>query len=206
VKKRWLWITAISLILLISFSRLYLGVHFPHDVIGGWLIGLLVLFLFIKYEKSVSNWLQSRSTSNQIGIGFAISIIFIIIGLVVNTIIAPISDPESWAHLSTEARSLTYYFTLGGAFFGAFAGYILMKSGARFQTGGTWFIKVGRYLVGIIGVLIAMYGLDFLFAMIAVDESLIGYLLRYVRYGTTTFWAMFGAPWVFLKLNLAQEK
>jgi hypothetical protein len=165
-----------------------------------------MLFLFMKYEKAASNWLQSRSTGNQVGIGFAISILFIIVGLVVNTIIATISDPDSWAHLSTEARSLTSYFTLAGAFFGSLAGYILMKSGAQFRNEGTWLQKAGRYLVGIVGVLIAMYGLDFLFAMVATDESLLGYLLRYVRYGSTTFWAMFGAPWVFLKLNLAQKK
>jgi membrane-associated phospholipid phosphatase len=206
VKRRWLWITAIAVILLISFSRMYLGVHFPHDIVGGWTIGLVVLFLFIKYEKGVSNWLNSRTSNYQIGFGFAISIVFIITGLVVKVIIAPTNDPDGWAHLSTEARSLTSYFTLAGAFFGAVAGYVLMKSAAQFQTEGSWPLKLGRYLIGIIGVFIAMYGLDALFGLIAADETVLGYILRYIRYGTTTFWAMFGAPWVFLKLNLSKQK
>jgi len=205
LKKRWLWITATAIILLISFSRLYLGVHFPHDVIGGWVVGFLVLFLFIRYEKAFSNWMKSHSMNNQIGIGFAISIIFIIVGLVVNTVTASTDDPETWAHFSTEARSLTHYFTLAGSFFGTIAGYILMKSRAHFQTKGAWTQKLGRYLVGIVGVLIAMYGLDIVFTLIASDETLMGYLLRYIRYGTTTFWAMFGAPWAFLKLRLANR-
>ena len=29
----------------ISFSRLYLGVHFPTDVLGGWLLALTWVFL-----------------------------------------------------------------------------------------------------------------------------------------------------------------
>lgn len=205
VRKRWLWITSIAIILLISFSRLYLGVHFPHDLVGGWLIGLIVLFLFIKYEKRVSTWLQTQSQASQISMGFAISISFIIIGLIVRSIIAGTPDPESWAHYAVEARSLTSYFTLAGALFGAVAGYILMKSRVKFQIEGSWAQKLGRYLVGIVGVLIAMYGLDILFSLFASDESILGYILRYIRYGTTTFWVMFGAPWVFLKLKLASN-
>lgn len=203
VGKRWLWITSIVIILLISFSRLYLGVHFPHDVVGGWLVGLFVLFSFIKYEKRASNWLQAQSQAYQIGIGFVVSISFIIIGLIVRLIISGTPDPVSWAHYATEARSLTSYFTLAGAFFGAVSGYVLMKSKAQFQIDGSWVQKLGRYLIGIVGVLIAMYGLDIIFGFITSDESILGYLLRYIRYGTTTFWVMFGAPWVFLRLKLA---
>lgn len=205
MKKRWLWIVAAAVIVLISFSRLYLGVHFPHDLLGGWAIGLIVLVLFIKYEKRAANWLNSRSNNYQIGFGFAVSMVFIAIGLIVSLITASTSDPESWSHLSTEARSLTFYFTLAGAFFGGAAGYVMMNSTARFQTNGPWIQKLSRYLIGIVGVLIAMYGLDILFAMIAADETVLGYILRYVRYSATTFWAMFGAPWLFLKLNLTKE-
>ena len=66
-------------------------------------------------------------------------------------------------------------------------------------------MKLGRYLVGIVGVFIAMYGLDELFSLIAVDESVLGYILRYIRYGTVAFWGLFGAPWLFLKLKLASR-
>jgi membrane-associated phospholipid phosphatase len=205
VRNRWMWIISIAIILIISFSRLYLGVHFPHDLIAGWLIVLIVLMLFIKFEKQVCTYLKAQSQTYQISFGFLISILFIIVGIIVSFIITGTSDPESWAHSAYEARSLTHYFTLAGTLFGTMAGYVMMKSRARFQVKGSWTMKLGRYLVGIVGVLIAMYGLDFLFSLIASDESILGYILRYIRYGTATFWALFGAPWLFLKLRLARK-
>jgi undecaprenyl-diphosphatase len=46
-KSRWRWVVALSYLLFISFSRLYLGVHFLSDIVVGWLIGFLFWLLFI---------------------------------------------------------------------------------------------------------------------------------------------------------------
>ena len=48
-RKRLLTIMCIALIILIPFSRLYLGRHFLADIIGGYFIGLIFLAIFCKY-------------------------------------------------------------------------------------------------------------------------------------------------------------
>lgn len=46
LKQRWATWLAATMIALISFSRIYLGVHWPIDIIGGLTIGLVLLYLY----------------------------------------------------------------------------------------------------------------------------------------------------------------
>ena len=204
LKKDWLWALGIVVVAMIGLSRMYLAVHFPTDVLGGWLIGLGVIVIFAVGERWAAPRLEKLSAGGQIGLGFSISLMMILIGWIINLLIAPFPDPPEWAQFALKARGVTQYITLAGSLFGTVAGYVLMRAHACFQIRGSGWQRAARYLLGIAGVLVIYLGLDTLFGLLAADETAIGLVLRYLRYGAVTFWATFVAPWVFLKLKLAE--
>lgn len=206
VKQNWArWLIGI-VVFFIAFSRLYLGVHFPQDTLFGWLIGFTMLWAFVKWEKPVRHWLDGMSLGTQIGLGFLCSLLMVVTGFIIRSLIAGTPDPAEWSGFSAEARNINGFITLGGAVFGTYTGYALMRKYASFSAKGTRGLRVARYLVGILGLLVLYFGLDLAFAALAPDDSILGYLLRYIRYGLATFWATFLAPWVFLKTKLANAE
>ena len=57
-RRKLLWVLAFVLPLLVGFSRVVVGAHYPTDVFCGWILGLLVVLLIPWLRKTIKNrWL-----------------------------------------------------------------------------------------------------------------------------------------------------
>ncbi len=207
-KRTWGWVIAILLIFLIGFSRLYLGSHFPHDVILGWLVGTIILWTFVRLWETIGVWIQNKALNYQIFIAFVASLAFVVLGLGTVALRNDYQVPDAWINntllLGTDAPApvdIHGTFTSAGTFFGLAVGAAWINSLGGYQAKGPIQKRALRYVVGLIGILIFWMGLG---AVLPDGDGFIFYTLRFIRYTLVGWWVAGGAPWVFIRTRLAE--
>ena len=123
--KAWVWILAVLLVALIGLSRLYLGVHFPHDVLVGWTLGFLTLWAFVKFWDPVARRVKKMAFWNQVGLAFTVSLGMILIGALIVFLSRNWIMPSEWIANATrnggaapDPMSLSGLIAAAGTLFG----------------------------------------------------------------------------------------
>lgn len=212
VKKRWVWVLSLALIFLIGISRLYLAVHFPQDVILGWIIGFALVWAFLRLENPVIDWLEKRSLSMRILSVLVVSLVVLFLGVLVKAMLTDWQIPTTWVENARlafpleeliEPLDFSSLLTSMGAFFGFAAGAIWLSARGGFNARGSWVKRALRFLIGFVGVAILYLGLG---AVIPDQENFVGYFLHYIEFALIGLWISAIAPLVFLRLKLAEPK
>ncbi|RMF27969.1 MAG: phosphatase PAP2 family protein [Chloroflexi bacterium] len=140
VRRRWFGLLAGLLLVLIGLSRLYLGVHFPHDVLVGWLIGGVVLALAWRLGPALEGWLAARSWGVQMALALLLPLGMLAV------------------HAGSKEALTAIGFLLGMG-----SGVVIERRWVRFQVGGEVGRRALRYALGIVTLLALLAGLKLLF-------------------------------------------
>jgi membrane-associated phospholipid phosphatase len=184
-RRRLGWVVAVILMLGIGLSRIVLGVHFPEDVIGGWLIGVVVLAVFALLAPVVGRWVVRQKTPVQVALAVCVPLLLILL------------HPTDRAGLYPAEDAVKTM----GALIGMGLGVLMDRAWLRFRVDGAWWQRALRLLLGLVIVVIFYAG-----PKLIIPDGLSHGLetaVRLVRYTLLGWVVAFGCPWLFVRLRLA---
>lgn len=129
VRKRWMFVIGSVAILLVGCSRLYLGVHWPIDVIGGIVIGIAWVF--------ISNYIFDYAEATQKTWILMIIVVPMLIGMIF-------------------FREKTYY-TIAGTVCAFFVGYMVESKYVQYDVRATKLKQLLKLVFGL-GILVILKG------------------------------------------------
>lgn len=209
LKRTWVTIASLFLITCIGISRIYLGVHFPHDVLAGWALGAVLLFVASFFWERVAAWAQRQSLWVQAGAAFVLSLLILLPGYLAYQNLANWVLPDAWianvqlakVQKTLEPVSLGNIITSAAILFGLLTGTSWLHKQGAYNTRGSLRDHVLRYVIGVAGVLVLWLGLRH---FLPDGDAPVFYLLRYLHFASIGFWLTAGAPYTFVRLRLAQ--
>ncbi len=168
LKKRSASIIFTALIALIGAARIILGVHYPTDVLLGWLIAAISVI--------VAQWLVAKAGSY-----LRVMLILALVGL------------PGWFFCTSDDFFVGY-----GAVIGIFLGFHVEEKYVNFENTTNVVRLILRTIVGIIVTLGVLEGIKLIFPDALMDTpGLAAYLIRTFRYGAGTFVGMGVYPMLF---------
>ena len=179
LKKHWVTILTIFTILLVGFSRMFLGAHYPSDVIVGTILGVLIAFL--------GSFLYDKVKDKN-------KLILITILLMLPFVIYFLMKPEAL---------FADFFKIYGVLVAFYLTNILDDKIIKFDTNQVLWKKFIRLIVVIVLALLIKGGLKVLFGTFMISSIIwCSLLLDAIRYFLLLFIILGICPMVFKKINL----
>lgn len=147
IKNKWVKAAAIAVAVLVPFSRMYIGVHTPQDVLVAAAIALVLIFVLkpVIYSKN------KRNIPILLAVMIAMSVAFL---CYVERYPFP-ADID--AH--NLASGVKNAYTLLGALIGLLVVYIADEKWLNFSTKAVWWVQVLKVSLGLVLVLLVKSGL-----------------------------------------------
>lgn len=172
-------IAGIVAILSISLSRIYLGVHYLGDVVGGIIFGLSLALIFFKAELSITSRLERLGRIPGYFVALMLPVILVAIAIMQRNL------------LKEQAE-------IGLVMAGIGVGYLLEEERIRFTDATNNRQRIKRAVAGaaVLGMIYLISGM-----LLSINPNFI-----FFKYAALGFASTFIAPWVITKIDVKNQK
>lgn len=180
-RRWWAVLAAVLAIPLVGLSRIYLGVHWPVDVLVGIILGVastLLLWKILCRREEAPGGLGQLVPLLAAGVAGAALLLLLLDGI--------------FFHGAVDLKD---FFKIAGAGAGFFGGFALESRRLGFDARrGRTSLKALRYCLGLFGAAALLLGLKLLLPD--------GKVFAFLRYGAVGFWAAFLWPLIGMRMGL----
>ena len=176
-------------IFLLAISRIILGVHDLQDIVGGLIIGIGFLLVFIYLEPVISEKVNTLSLQLKILLVFVVSILLFIIGVLLFPTSGqfPVKNPIPYGDAGG-------YALLSGIILGFSVGYLLEDKYVNYQPSE---LSNKRRIFNLILGLIIVFAVYFILRYVIYGNV----FLRFIRYALFALTISLILPLIFTKIN-----
>ena len=213
--RRWIPV-GVAIGALIGVSRIYLGQHSPSQVVAGWIIGGLLLYVMLRFEDQFLAWFTAKPVATQFALVVAAATALLLAGAAAIGLRSGWDVPADWIANAEgrleEGERLEPVDGAAvaagvGAFAGAALGAVLANSQNAIKSAPNLTKRLLRLPLGIVVLVVSVAALSAILALPGLNSDARSMeLAREFTFTFTIFGSIIGiAPLAFARLSLTED-
>jgi membrane-associated phospholipid phosphatase len=200
VRQYWAYLLCGALLLLTSSARIFAGIHFVSDILGGWFFGIIVLLLFLLVWPKVEEFSGRLSLPGRLLLFAGISAVPLLLVYPAFISLGSWQVPAGWADLALQKTGsainparIQWAYSTAGLIFGGLTGYESLSSRGGWNPPEDGKRRAAVVISGTLSVFCIAFLLPVLLQALGID-AFSGPLADFLTMAGTIFWLMAGVP------------
>jgi membrane-associated phospholipid phosphatase len=200
IRKWWVVLVCIIMLLTAGISRFLLGIHFVLDVLGGWILGFLLLAVFLLAMPRAEAFAARISRPARIALFVGVAAVPLLLVILPYLSLAGWQLPAAWAALALQQTGhaidpvqVQYAYGASGIILGSLCGYECLRAYGGWNPPGDLKRRVMVLVLGTLSVLVVDNNIPALWDIIGLSAA-VPHLATFLSMTVVTFWLMACVP------------
>jgi len=200
VRRWWALIICIVLLLATSLVRIFSGIHFLLDILGGWLLGILLLVVFLLAVPKAEDFAARLSRPARLALFILVAAIPLLLVIPAYLSLAGWQMPGAWIELARQQTGsvisparIQYAWGAAGIIFGSLFGYEYLRSRGGWNPPEDHKRRLAVVITGTLSVLLVNAVVPLIWKTLGIT-ALIPQLATFLSMAVVTFWLVGCVP------------